>query len=121
MELMIFFPFTNSNITSIASFIISDKSGHVIFQKFNLMAVPFNFQSSWDSTDGQGNILYSLFSFEITIVNVDNEEATFTGKVCSIHCQEGIIVVPSENTNNCGFARQHNGQVNLDLIESDCF
>lgn len=117
-------PYTNNGITFIKSLIVKDELGQEIFQKFDLMAgAALNIGDGWDGTDGQGNILNGLFGFEITISNIDNQEATFTGKICCINCQEGNV--NSENIDNCGFGSQHNGEGNLDLNiqnnEADCF
>lgn len=120
----IFYPFTNDDISSILSFVIKDDAGQEIFQKLNLQAGPFpNVSNGWDGTDGQGNLLFGLFDYEITFSNIDNQEATYTGKVCSIKCGENVV--PSENATNCGFPTQHNGQGNLDPnlpnFEAECF
>jgi hypothetical protein len=116
-----FFPHTDGGIEAINSFIIKNQNGSIMFSRENL---PSNSQlDGWNALDNQNNAIGGLFEYEVTVISVLGESATFTGEVCSYICLESGF--PSENIDNCEFGSQHDGIGNLDQSlpshEEECF
>ena len=121
----LFFPLSNDDIIEIKIFLIKDNQGQEVFKKLDLLASA-SIVNGWDGRDDDGNALEGIFDYEITVTDNNNQEGTFTGKVCSYPCEAAdVTLFPTDNVNGCGFPSQHSGEGDFDIFlpngEASCF
>ncbi len=95
-------------IEIIEEFLINDRNGDVIFQKYNIP--PNNYIDSWSPLEDQKA---GLYEYTLKIRTINSQVFDGWGSVCLFRCEDAELFDVNEIT--CGFPLQHDGEGGFEI------
>lgn len=105
--------FANSSIKRIASLVIRQDNGLLVYKAFDFN--PNDPAFAWDGAVN-GIIKRGLYEIKIIAENTNGELKSLLGKVCSFPCERDRAKEPAfDSIANCQLGSQHNGKGGFDV------